>query len=93
MYVPAALDWHAVVKRDFTKQYCHLKAPGEPYHHLLVGGELYLDNGESKLCLNCAVRSGVVTLDRAYWQKGPTRKEVAIRPLPDGDVGIYDGAG
>ena len=86
VYVPQMLDWHAVIKRDHTKQYCHLKRPGEPYHHLLVGGELYLDNGETKLCLNCAVRAGVVTLDRTHWRRAPT--ETVIRPVPDDAVGL-----
>lgn len=58
LYVAGVRNWRAVVKTDFAKQYCHLKTPGEEYYHLLTGGELYLDDGESKLCLNCAVRSG-----------------------------------
>ena len=86
LYAPAALDWRAVIKRDFSKQYCHTKAPGEDYYHLLTGGELYLDNGEAKLCLNCAVRAGVLTADRQHWQReaAPT----VIRAIPDDVVGL-----
>ena len=75
-----------MIKRDFAKLYCHAKAPGEDFYHLLTGGELYLDNGESKLCLNCAVRAGVLTTDRQHWQR--EAKPTAIRPVPEGDVGL-----
>ena len=87
LYALAPRDWRAHVKVDFAKQYCHLKSPGEDYYHLLTGGELFLENGEAKLCLNCAVRSGVLSTDRRHWQRGdaaPTR----ITALPDGEVGL-----
>ena len=84
LYARAMRDWRAVIKTDFAKQYCHLKMPGEDYYHLLTGGELYLDNGESKLCLNCAARSGVLTADRFHWRR--EEAPVAIRVLPDGEV-------
>ena len=83
LYAAAMRDWRAVVKTDFAKQYCHLKTPGEEYYHLLTGGELYLDNGESKLCLNCAVRSGALTTDRFHWQR--EAKPTRITALPDED--------
>ena len=34
-------------------------------HRLLV----FLDNGEQKYCLECALRLGHVTVNRTYWQK------------------------
>ena len=86
LYARAMRDWRAVVKTDFAKQYCHLKTPGEDYYHLLTGGELYLDNGESKLCLNCAVRSGVLTTDRFHWRR--EERPTEIRVLPAADVGL-----
>ncbi|QDT63336.1 hypothetical protein [Calycomorphotria hydatis] len=70
MYVPNADDWRVQVKADFSKQYCHAKKPDEEYYHLLIGGEIYLDNGEKKLCLNCAIRDGIITWDRQHWEKG-----------------------
>ena len=86
LYAAAMRDWRAEIKRDFARQYCHLKTPGEDFYHLLTGGEIYLDNGESKLCLNCAVRSGVLTTDRQHWQR--ETQPTAIRALPDDAAGL-----
>ena len=86
LYARAMRDWRAVVKTDFAKQYCHLKSPGEDFYHLLTGGELYLDDGETKLCLNCAVRSGVLTTDRFHWRR--EAEPTVIRPLPDAEAGL-----
>ena len=85
LYVRGVRNWRAAVKTDFSKQYCHLKTPGEDYYHLLTGGELYLDDGEAKLCLNCAVRSGVLTADRFHWRREPKRTEVRYVPLEEVD--------
>ncbi|QDT16282.1 hypothetical protein [Alienimonas californiensis] len=86
LYVREMQNWKAVVKQDFAKLYCHAKMPGEDYYHLLTGGEIYLDDGESQLCLNCAVRTGVLTTDRQHWQR--EAKPTEIRVVPDRDVGL-----
>ncbi len=58
---------------QLDKDYCYSKNPGEDYFHLLLCGEVYLENGEERLCLNCAVRRSVATDDRLYWQRGARR--------------------
>ena len=70
LYLPHPQDWTIGVKPGFDREYCHAKSPGEDYYHLLMGGEVLLSNGEQKYCLNCAVRLGLVTFDRLFWQKG-----------------------
>ena len=70
LYVPHPDNWAVRVKPSFDREYCHAKFPGEPHYHLLMGGEVHVDNGEQKFCLTCALRLGLVTLDRTYWQKG-----------------------
>ncbi|QDT36768.1 hypothetical protein [Stratiformator vulcanicus] len=72
LYVSRSGDWKAHIKADFTKQHCYSKNPGEDFYHLIVGGEIYVDDGAHKLCLNCALRTGVITLDRLHWQKSDT---------------------
>lgn len=86
LYAREMQNWRAIVKRDFDRLYCHAKMPGEDFYHLLTGGELYLDNGESKLCLNCALRTGALTTDRQHWQRAP--KPTEIRIVPNDDVGL-----
>lgn len=68
LYVPDSEDWRACVKVDSEKAYCYQKNPGEDYFHLILGGEIFLMNGDEKLCLRCALRRGVVTTDRLFWQ-------------------------
>jgi hypothetical protein len=72
LYVPHAEGWQARIKTGWEKEYCHSQNPGEDFYHLLVGGEVYLESGEEKLCLRCALRRGILTTDRLHWQR-PSR--------------------
>ncbi|MGC1275069.1 MAG: hypothetical protein WBC44_15295 [Planctomycetaceae bacterium] len=69
LYVLHPDNWAIRVKPSFDREFCHAKFPGDEHYHLLMGGEVHLDNGEQKLCLDCALRLGHVTADRTYWQK------------------------
>ena len=69
LYVPLE-GWQARVKTDWEKEYCHLKAPGEDYFHLLMNGEIFLYWGNQRICLNCALRNDIATSDRLFWQRG-----------------------
>lgn len=68
LYVQNAEGWQAHVKQGWEKQYCYSKAPGEEYFHLIVNGEVFLQHADEKLCLSCALRRGILTTDRLYWQ-------------------------
>jgi hypothetical protein len=72
LYVPDHEGWLAAIKRDWNKEYCFAQNPGEDFYHLLLSGEIYLQRGAEKYCLNCALRHGVLSRDRTYWQKGPS---------------------
>ena len=84
LYVPHPQDWTIRVKPGFDREYCHAKTPGEDHYHLLMGGEVLLDNGEQKYCLNCALRLGLVTADRLFWQRG--RGETVASPAPASEL-------
>jgi hypothetical protein len=79
LYVPEAESWSARVKVGWEKEYCYAKTPGQDYLHLLLNGEVYLQNKDEKLCLSCAVRRGILTEDRLYWQHRP---RVTSIPVP-----------
>lgn len=68
LYVPRHEGWQAKVKRGWEQEFCYAKNPGEDYFHLLLSGEVFLQRGDEKLCLNCALRRGLLTTDRLYWQ-------------------------
>ena len=83
LYVPRADTWTVKIKPGFEREYCHSKFPGEDYYHLLVGGELHLDSGEQKLCLTCALRLGLMTTDRQFWQKARNEETLPFMPMAD----------
>ncbi|MFM9960949.1 MAG: glycoside hydrolase family 15 protein [Planctomycetaceae bacterium] len=69
LYLPAADGWHMRIKSG-PREYCYFQSPGEDWFHGLVDGELFLQNGDEKLCLNCALRRGILTDNRLFWQTG-----------------------
>jgi len=73
LYVPHGEGWSARIKSDWQKEYCYSQNPDEDFYHLLVSGEIYVQRGTEKYCLNCAVRHGYVTHDRLHWQRGGAR--------------------
>lgn len=75
LYLPDSESWAAHIQRGSERQYCYAKAPGEDFFHLIVTGELFIQKGDEKLCLMCAVRLGVLTHNRLFWQF-PGRKKL-----------------
>lgn len=80
LYFPDSDGWELRVKSG-PREYCSHRNPGEEWFHLLLDGELFLQFGEEKICLNCAYRNGLLTDDRLFWQKGHRRQRVF--PVPD----------
>lgn len=70
LYVPKPDGWEVHIKNGWTKEYCFMQNPGEEYFHLLMHGEIYVQHGHDKYCLNCALRHGMITTDRLNWQHG-----------------------
>ena len=70
VYIPEPEGWKAAIKLGWDNDYCYAKTPGQDYFHLLLNGEVYIQKEHEKFCLNCAVRLGLVTTDRLYWQNG-----------------------
>lgn len=68
LYVPDPQGWSARILTSWDKFYCFLKNPGEDYHHAILHGEIYLQRGDEAYCLRCAVRHGMATTDRLFWQ-------------------------
>lgn len=68
LYILDAKRWAAAVKQEKDRQYCFVQNPGEGYFHLILDGEIFLRSGDEQVCLNCALRRGLVTTDRLFWQ-------------------------
>ena len=76
LYVTDSREWTAQIKHDSAKTYCYQKNPGEDFFHLIVDGEIYLTRGDEKYCLRCALRDGVITTDRLFWQNRVAKKRM-----------------
>lgn len=83
LYLPDPEGWEADVKRDWENEYCFSANPGEEFFHQLLNGELYLQRGDEKYCLNCAIRMGILTNDRGHWQKSEGSTEGSIKSSVD----------
>jgi hypothetical protein len=66
--------WKVCVKCDSQREFCYMMAPGQEYYHRLLDGELFLARDDEKLCLECAMRRGLITLE-------PKRLREAVVPL------------
>lgn len=80
LYVCDPDAWQAHVKYDSERIYCYSKAPGQDYFHLILNGEIFLQRDDEKYCLQCALRQGVATQDRLFWQNRVGRKKVDRLP-------------
>lgn len=69
LYLPEHDRFRVRIMTGVEREYCFQKSPGQDYYHLIVPGELYVDSGDEKLCLNCALRRGIMTPDRLFWQR------------------------
>lgn len=73
LYVHSSEGWQARIKQGWEKQYCYSRFPGEEHFHLILNGEIFLEHSDEKLCLTCAMRRGVITTDRLFWQQKPRK--------------------
>jgi hypothetical protein len=73
LYVPEADNWQAHILKSWDKVYCFGKNPGEDFHHAILHGEVYLKGGDEVYCLRCALRDGIATQDRLFWQNRTRR--------------------
>ncbi len=85
LYVPVPEGWEVRIKTGI-QDYCQHRIPGEDGFHLILIGELYLQFGKEKVCLNCAYRHGVLTDDRLFWQHGRHRRSQLMSPLAEPTV-------
>ncbi len=81
LYVPYNAGWTAHIKQTGGTERCFAQHPGQDFFHLIVKGEIYLESGDERYCLTCAMRRGIVTRDRMFWQRAT--ETPTIEPLED----------
>ncbi len=67
--------WRISVKAGYERDFCYMMTPGQDFYHRLLDGEIFLQRGEEKLCLSCAVRRGLLVTE-------PRRLRETVLPLP-----------
>lgn len=75
LYLPKHSGWEAVIKQNWEQEHCYVKNPGEDWFHFLANGEIYIQRGNEKYCLTCALRQKILTRNRIYWEKGAAEPE------------------
>lgn len=78
LYAPDDLI-EAKVRQKGERIFCYGKFAGEDWHHQIVTGEIYIQRGEERFCLTCAIKQKVITTDRLFWQR--LTKDPNRRPL------------
>ncbi len=57
------VGWQTAVKATSLREFCTSMAPGQEFYHSLLANEIYVHHGTEKLCLNCAIRRGIVVFE------------------------------
>jgi hypothetical protein len=91
LYAPFSDGWSVRIKTG-QREFCHYRQPGEEWFHILINGELYLQRGSERVCLNCAHRQGILTDDRLYWQR-PRKRSPAPFIEPPEPIDVQDTVG
>lgn len=68
--------WRIRHKTGSDREFCYVAAPGQDHHHRLSAGEVYLENGEERICLPCASRRGLIS--HAPRSLQPGREDVEL---------------
>jgi hypothetical protein len=55
-------SWSIGIKSGSHREFCYMMAPGQDFYHRLLDNEVFLVRGEERLCLACASRRGLLSL-------------------------------
>ncbi len=67
--------WRISIKTDSQRAFCFMMAPGQDFYHGLLDGEIFIQRGEQRFCIACAIRRGLIALR-------PRRLPEIVVPVP-----------
>jgi len=67
--------WRISIKTDSQRAFCFMMAPGQDFYHGLLDGEIFIQRGEQRFCMACAIRRGLIALR-------PRRLPEIVVPVP-----------
>jgi hypothetical protein len=74
--------WRISIKTDSSRAFCFMMAPGQDFYHGLLDGEIYLQRGEQRFCMACAVRRGLVALRSRRLPEVAVLAPTNVEPIP-----------
>ena len=70
--------WLVALKVGSIRENCYQIAPGQDHYHRLADGEIYLARADEKLCLACAARRGLLSLEAKSLRESITSFEYSV---------------
>ena len=80
--------WSVGLKMGSERSFCSMKSPGQDYYHRLLDGELFVTQGDERVCFVCAERRGLLS----YKPKGLRDPVPVVEIIDEGDEegpGVY----
>ena len=74
--------WRVDVKTGSTRELCYMVAPGQDYYHRLLDGEVFLVRDGERLCLSCASRRGLISLEPKQLREGIVSVPADLETMP-----------
>jgi hypothetical protein len=82
--------WRIAVKSGSAREFCYMVAPGQDFYHRLLDLELYLYHGDERLCLSCAERRGLLSLEPKPLRESIVPVATELQNLSEYEVEIPD---
>ena len=87
--------WRVGLKIGSDRVFCYMMAPGQDYYHRLLDGEIFVFRGDEQICLDCAMRRGLLSYEsRALGGESSIVPELNHIPASsEYDLAVDEGAG
>jgi hypothetical protein len=72
--------WSVGLKLGSERSFCSIKSPGQDYYHRLLDGELFICQGDERICFVCAERRGMLTFEPTTLRAPILPNELGVAP-------------
>ena len=72
--------WSVGLKMGSERSFCSMKSPGQDYYHRLLDGELFVTQGDERVCFVCAERRGLLSSEPKTLRPSIHGNELGLAP-------------
>jgi hypothetical protein len=72
--------WTVGLKVGSERSFCSTKAPGQDYYHRLLDGELFIAQGDERVCFVCAEKRGLISFEPKLLRPSIHPHEIGVVP-------------